>query len=132
MGDTDLGSPRDDEFAQQINIKSFKRHPKHRFSRRYYDIALIELESKATFNEGICPACLWLETDTPREEMSAIGFGATGAAEDLSPILQKVRLKAINKTQCSKQLPISGRSLPDGLLKEQFCASSTNMDTCEV
>ncbi|XP_055626029.1 uncharacterized protein LOC129768411 [Toxorhynchites rutilus septentrionalis] len=131
LGDTNLGSPEDDQYAQQIKIKSLKRHPKYRFSRKYYDIALIELESKAKFNEGICPACLWLENDAPREELSAIGFGVTGFAGSLSPTLQKVRLNEIDNTECLKQLPIGGRTLPDGLVKEQFCANSATMDTCE-
>ncbi|XP_055636425.1 serine protease 53-like [Toxorhynchites rutilus septentrionalis] len=131
LGDTNLGSPEDDQYAQQIKIKSLKRHPEYRFTRKYYDIALIELESEAKFNDGICPACLWLESDVPRQELTAIGFGVTGFAESPSPTLQKVRLNETDTIECSIQLPISNRTLPYGLVKEQFCANSATMDTCE-
>ncbi|XP_058818516.1 serine protease snake-like [Topomyia yanbarensis] len=49
LGDVDLQSSEDDEYAQQVNISRFIRHPKHRFSAKYYDIALIQLEQEVKF-----------------------------------------------------------------------------------
>lgn len=46
LGDVDLGSESDDRFAQQFGIRRFIRHPGHRFSAKYNDIALIELDGE--------------------------------------------------------------------------------------
>ncbi|XP_055530902.1 serine protease 53-like [Wyeomyia smithii] len=131
LGDTDLNSAADDDLAQQIKIRNFKKHPQYRPSRKYFDIALIELEHPAENSEAVCEACLWLEKETPSEILSAIGFGALGFGENLSPTLQKVKLATINHTECIPRIPTSTRALPNGLLKEQFCAGSETMDTCE-
>lgn len=132
LGDTNLGSTEDDEFAQQIKIRTFKKHPKYRPSRKYYDIALIELDEDVVFNEAVCPACLWLEESLPLDKMDAMGFGITEVGENLSTTLQKVQLSAIGKVECVERLPLVKRALPNGLVEEQFCAGSENMDTCEV
>ncbi|XP_055606254.1 ovochymase-2-like [Uranotaenia lowii] len=131
LGDTDLSSAKDDQFAQQIAIRQIRMHPQYVPSKKYFDIALIELESEATFDEAVCPACLWMTPDLPPETLSAVGFGALGFGEQSSPTLQKVRLSVINTTECLSRLPTNRRSLPRGLVEEQFCAASSTMDTCE-
>lgn len=115
-----------------MRIKALKRHPQYRFSRKYYDIALIELEEEVKFNEAICPACLWLEENAPTEQMNAVGFGVTGFGEELSPTLQKVNLAELDKDDCLRRLPKNSRALPEGLVQSQFCAASDHQDTCEV
>ncbi|KFB37771.1 AGAP011427-PA-like protein [Anopheles sinensis] len=131
IGDTDLGSPEDDKFAQQISIARFIKHPQYRASKSYFDVALIELQSPATFSDAVCSACLWREDDVPRERMDAIGFGATGFGEALSPTLQRVELDAIDLNNCTSRITINRRQMPDGFRKDQFCAASSTMDTCE-
>ncbi|XP_058126490.1 uncharacterized protein LOC131285613 [Anopheles ziemanni] len=131
IGDTDLGSPEDDNFAQQIKIARFIKHPQYRVSKAYFDVALIELQRQATFSDAVCKACLWREDDVPRERMDAIGFGATGFGEALSPTLQRVELDAIDRSNCTSRITINRRRMPDGFRKDQFCAASSNMDTCE-
>ncbi|XP_053687917.1 polyserase-2-like [Sabethes cyaneus] len=131
LGDTDLNSSVDDEFAQQIKIRRFQKHPQYRPSKKYFDIALIELERPAESSEAVCSACLWLEKDVPPEILSAVGFGALGFGEKLSPTLQKVKLATFNNSECIHRIPLSTRTLPKGLLAEQFCAGSETMDTCE-
>lgn len=132
LGDTNLADVADDITAQQISIRSFRKHPEYRPSRKYFDIALIELEAEAKFNYATCPACIWLDKDTPLEPMQAIGFGATGFGESLSPTLQKATLSLIDKNNCSETLPVSNRQQPNGFVDEQFCAGNDHMDTCEV
>lgn len=127
-----MADVEDDQSAQQINIRAFKKHPRYLPSRKYHDIAVIELESEARFDNATCSACLWLEEEVPPEEMEAIGFGVAGFSESPSPTLRKVKLSAIDKTSCVERLPISRRSLPDGFIGEQFCAGNDHMDTCEV
>ncbi|XP_053685934.1 serine protease snake-like [Sabethes cyaneus] len=131
LGDIDLSSRADNEFAQQIKIRRFKQHPRYRPSKKYFDIALIELERPAKSSEAVCHACLWLEKDVPPEILSAVGFGALGFAAKLSSTLQKAKLTTVNNSECMHRLFLDTRSLPKGLLKEQFCAGSETMDTCE-
>ncbi|XP_055527864.1 serine protease snake-like [Wyeomyia smithii] len=131
LGDTDLNSATDDDLAQQIKIRKFKKHPQYRPSRKYFDIALIELENPAENSEAVCSACLWLEKTVPSEIFSVIGFGTLGFGENLSPTLQKVKLAIMNHTECIHRIHTGTRALPNGLLEEQFCAGGETMDTCE-
>uniref|UniRef100_A0A182MXY8 Peptidase S1 domain-containing protein n=1 Tax=Anopheles dirus TaxID=7168 RepID=A0A182MXY8_9DIPT len=130
-GDTDLGSTEDDEFAQQIAIARIVRHPQHRASRKYFDVALIELQNEAEFTSAVCPACLWQEKQLPDGSMDAIGFGATGFGEALSPTLQRVVLNHVAQSECRKRITVSRREMPEGFRTDQFCAAGNNMDTCE-
>uniref|UniRef100_A0A182FUT6 Peptidase S1 domain-containing protein n=1 Tax=Anopheles albimanus TaxID=7167 RepID=A0A182FUT6_ANOAL len=129
LGDTDFVGAVNDSLAQQIGIRRFTEHPQYRGSRSYFDIALIELMEPAKFNAAICPACLWREPDLPTEPMDAIGFGATGFGEDLSPTLQRVQLGKIDSNDCYERIG-PRKSIPDGLRDDQFCAAGQNMDTC--
>lgn len=43
FGDLDIFGPDGDEYAQQLGIAEIIRHPEHRFSAYYNDIALIKL-----------------------------------------------------------------------------------------
>ena len=44
MGDLNLYSSDDDQFAQQYTIAQIIRHPDHTFKFRYNDLALMKLE----------------------------------------------------------------------------------------
>ncbi|XP_050080491.1 transmembrane protease serine 9-like [Anopheles maculipalpis] len=131
LGDTDLGSTDDDEIAQQIKIARIIKHPQYRASRKYYDIALIELQERAWINGAISLACLWREPEAPTDVLEAVGFGALGFGEMLSPTLQKVQLRALDRTSCGERIPMNRRQMPEGLRADQLCASSDTMDTCE-
>ncbi|EAU76267.1 AGAP011429-PA, partial [Anopheles gambiae str. PEST] len=96
LGDTDLASTDDDESAQQIPIARFIKHPQYRESRKYYDIAVVELEKNVIPNSAICVACVWRELEAPGDLLDAVGFGALGFGEKLSPTLQKVKLQALD------------------------------------
>ncbi|XP_050093052.1 uncharacterized protein LOC126576027 [Anopheles aquasalis] len=131
IGDTDLGSKVDDEFAQQIAILGITVHPKYRGSRKYFDVALIELETRCKFSEAVCPACLWREGQLPEERMQAVGFGVTGFGEARSPTLQLVKLDRVERSVCAERILLNRRQMPDGFRNDQFCASGDGMDTCE-
>lgn len=131
VGLTEEGRSHDHPLSRVINIKSFKTHPEFRFSKKYYDIALVELEREVKLGETICTACLWLEDNVPEEPMSAIGFVSQGFGPNYDPILRNITLKEISGQECGEILPLSGRTLPEGLVKEQFCAGSDDQDTCE-
>ncbi|XP_049545571.1 transmembrane protease serine 9-like [Anopheles darlingi] len=131
IGDTDLGSLADDEFAQQFPILGITVHPKYRGSRKYFDVALIELAQRSKFSEAVCPACLWREEELPEERMQAIGFGVTGFGEARSPTLQLVKLDKVEPSVCAERIFLNRRQMPDGFRNDQFCASGNGMDTCE-
>uniref|UniRef100_A0A182XDB3 Peptidase S1 domain-containing protein n=1 Tax=Anopheles quadriannulatus TaxID=34691 RepID=A0A182XDB3_ANOQN len=131
LADTDLASTSDDEFAQQIPIARIIKHPQYRWSRKYYDIAVVELEEYVKPNKAICVACLWREPNVPGDLMDVVGFGALGFGERLSSTLQKIQLQALDETICAKRLPAMRREMPEGLRDDQLCAHSATMDTCE-
>nr|XP_040235805.2 acrosin-like [Anopheles coluzzii] len=131
LADTDLASTSDDEFAQQIPIARIIKHPQYQWSRKYYDIAVVELEEYVKPNKAICVACLWREPNVPGDLMDAVGFGALGFGERLSSTLQKIKLQALDETICAKRLPAMRREMPEGLRDDQLCAHSATMDTCE-
>nr|XP_049464440.1 serine protease 53-like [Anopheles coluzzii] len=131
LGDTDLASTDDDESAQQIPIARFIKHPQYRESRKYYDIAVVELEKNVIPNSAICVACVWRELEAPGDLLDAVGFGALGFGEKLSPTLQKVKLQALDASICADRLPTNRRQMPEGLRDDQLCAHSETMDTCE-
>lgn len=48
LGDINLYDDSDDQYAQQLKIVEIVRHPEHRFSSRYHDLALLRLEKNVT------------------------------------------------------------------------------------
>ncbi|XP_058830824.1 ovochymase-2-like isoform X2 [Topomyia yanbarensis] len=129
FGDTDLASSDNDFEAQQVSIERIKRHPLHKFSRSYHDIALIELAHEVRLSEFVCPACLWLESDLPSDPLRIVGFGETEHAGGLSSTLQGGRVSLMASDSCREKI-MSDRRLSDGLTDSQFCASHREMDTC--
>uniref|UniRef100_A0A182ILQ1 Peptidase S1 domain-containing protein n=1 Tax=Anopheles atroparvus TaxID=41427 RepID=A0A182ILQ1_ANOAO len=117
------------QFAQELGIESFKRHPQHEFRYEYHDIAIITLDRVATLTSGVLPGCLWTGSRIPFRRMEATGFGQTRFAGDRTPILLKVELTPVNNTACSRFYPASRRSR-QGLIEQQMCAGDIRMDTC--
>jgi secreted trypsin-like serine protease len=62
--------------AQIINVASITSHPQYKSSEKYYDIALIKLETSISFDEHVRPACLATGSES-RNKVIAIGFGKT-------------------------------------------------------
>nr|XP_029713302.1 serine protease 53-like [Aedes albopictus] len=129
-GDSDLGNNENDHLAVQRTILRIVRHPLHRHSRSYHDIALIELENDLTFNVHVSSACLWLESYVPSEPLQIVGFGETKLAHGPSMTLQKGQVSYQSTDVCDEALT-SRRRIPNGLLESQFCASHDTMDTCQ-
>lgn len=130
VGDVNLASDEDDEYSQQINIARFIRHPQHRFSSKYDDIALIELEEEVNLTVAVCPACIWHDAYLPYDTFDVAGFGATGYVEKGSPQLLKAYLRMENREKCSEDF-VATRGLPNGISEKQLCASNIGMDTCQ-
>uniref|UniRef100_A0A182PJK4 Peptidase S1 domain-containing protein n=1 Tax=Anopheles epiroticus TaxID=199890 RepID=A0A182PJK4_9DIPT len=130
MGDLNIYSDEDDEFPQQLRIIKIIRHRQHRFSAKYYDVALMQLEKNITVHETVAPACLWLEDEVRFPKLYAAGWGRTGFGEDKTNILLKVDLTPMNNTECSRFYTSSERGLRNGLHAHHLCAGDPKMDTC--
>uniref|UniRef100_A0A1Q3FJF4 Putative trypsin-like serine protease n=1 Tax=Culex tarsalis TaxID=7177 RepID=A0A1Q3FJF4_CULTA len=131
LGDLNLYSADDDQYAQQFRIAAIVRHPEHRFASSYHDIALLKLDRNVTLDETVVPACLWTDEEVRFRELIATGWGSTGFAEEHTPNLLKVLLKPMDTAQCSLFYPVS-KKLRWGLLQSQhLCAVDEQMDTCE-
>ncbi|XP_065086010.1 serine protease 55-like [Ochlerotatus camptorhynchus] len=130
LADVDLRFIEKGSRAQQVKIRSIRMHPQYRPSKKYFDIALFELETEPWFENLVCASCFWLEEDVPPEEMVAIGFGAEQYGEGPSQILQKVSLSVIDRKNCAGRLPVGIRALSRGLVDAQFCAGGDNKDAC--
>uniref|UniRef100_A0A182VUH4 Peptidase S1 domain-containing protein n=1 Tax=Anopheles minimus TaxID=112268 RepID=A0A182VUH4_9DIPT len=131
LGDVNLASSIDDEYAQQYEILRIVRHPEHRFSKKYFDLALVELDGIVRLTPGVCPACLWINRNVlPAEYFQAAGFGATSFGGGPVPNLLKTTLRATNTTQCSESFK-NTRGLSEGIAHDQMCASMLAADTCQ-
>ncbi|XP_058066844.1 transmembrane protease serine 9 [Anopheles bellator] len=130
MGDLNLYSAEDDAHAQQLRIVKVIRHPQHRFSGKYYDIALMQLERNVTIHETVAPSCLWLDDEVRFKVLESAGWGQTGFGEDQTPILLKVTLNPLSNSQCTHHYTSSIRGLQAGLDRHHICAGDTKMDTC--
>uniref|UniRef100_A0AAG5CU23 Peptidase S1 domain-containing protein n=1 Tax=Anopheles atroparvus TaxID=41427 RepID=A0AAG5CU23_ANOAO len=131
LGDTNLATAEDDTTAQQFKIVSFTVHEKFKKNRKYYDIALIELDREAKFTSAVCPICLW-PLDNLSEysgSLRAVGFGSTTYDSGMSPTLQKVSLNYFDSDSCNNELPKDKR-LRYGLTSDQFCTKTPYKDAC--
>uniref|UniRef100_A0A182Q8N9 Peptidase S1 domain-containing protein n=1 Tax=Anopheles farauti TaxID=69004 RepID=A0A182Q8N9_9DIPT len=85
LGDINLYDTSDDQFAQQLKIVEIIRHPEHRFSSRYHDLALLRLEKYVTVHDTVSPGCLWNDEEIPFRTLEATGWGATGFEWSFKP-----------------------------------------------
>lgn len=130
LGDIDLYNDTDDQYAQQLKIVEIIRHPEHRFSSRYHDLALLRLEKNVILHDTVAPGCLWNDEEIPFPSMEATGWGATGFGQDSTPILLKVSLSVVKKAECDQQYRVGDRGLKQGLQNYHLCAGDIKMDTC--
>ncbi|XP_052866526.1 uncharacterized protein LOC128272702 [Anopheles cruzii] len=130
LGDINLYNDTDDQYAQQLKIVEIVRHPEHRFSTRYHDLALLRLERNVRLHDTVAPACLWDDEEIPFPSMEATGWGATGFGQKSTPILLKVSLGLVKKAECDRYYRVGDRGLKQGLQNYQLCAGDVKMDTC--
>uniref|UniRef100_A0AAG5DLG2 Peptidase S1 domain-containing protein n=1 Tax=Anopheles atroparvus TaxID=41427 RepID=A0AAG5DLG2_ANOAO len=130
MGDLNIYSDEDDEFPQQRKIVNIIRHPQHRFSARYYDVALMKLDTNIVVHETVAPACLWLDDEVRFPKLFSAGWGRTGFGEGKTNVLLKVDLTPMSNGNCSRFYRTGDRGLRTGLHEHHLCAGDEKMDTC--
>ncbi|XP_058122279.1 uncharacterized protein LOC131293073 [Anopheles ziemanni] len=131
FGDLNLHNETDDQFVQQYNIVKIIRHPEHRFSAKYHDIALLMLEKNIELHGTVVPACLWDDEEVRFTTLESAGWGATGYGESQTPKLLKVSLHPVEKSVCDRHYRVGDRGLKQGLQDYQLCAGDAKMDTCQ-
>lgn len=130
---TDETSTNRQDFQVSFSIS----HPDYAPPSKYHDIALVEMDREATFNEFVKPACLHRTPNlTPyrTNSLHVSGWGTTEFGGRTSDILQYVILDLFSQQECN-QLYKRGRALPDGIKYEhQLCAGSRkniSQDACQ-
>lgn len=77
LGDINLKSSADDVEVQMFNVVRRIAHPDYRASKKYHDIALLQLDKDVLFDSFVKPACLHMQHAVPDETPVATGWGRT-------------------------------------------------------
>lgn len=136
LGEHDLSNGKSDR-PFQIEIAEKIPHPRFKSSARYYDIALVRMSIRITFNQFMRPACLPETYNTVVHNAIASGWGRTDYSGSTSQVLMKVVLELFTEDECNATYLDASRTtqLRFGILTEQqFCAGShtEKTDTCQV
>ncbi|XP_058169284.1 serine protease snake-like [Anopheles ziemanni] len=116
----------------EIPIDGIRKHPEHRHSASYHDIALIRLNNSATLSKHIRPACLWDSDHRNTTTVIATGFGREDFTGKPSTVLRKVQLVEYPIEDCAKKFRFA-RRFRDGIIDGQMCVGSIGSnitDTC--
>ncbi|CAK1542038.1 unnamed protein product [Leptosia nina] len=134
LGARDIQGSTKFEKSVDIRIKNFISHPSRNVLTKYYDIALVELDSSITFSQLIQPACLEGKFYTSRHNVTVTGWGVTDTNTfALSSRLQAGDVDIIDSQYCDLLL----RAFHDrkwwGLMDHQMCAGKIEggVDTCQ-
>lgn len=110
-------------------------YPDYKSYSFYYDIGLIRLQTRLTFNDFVRPACLDTEALLyEKEKVMATGWGQRGYSQSTSKLLLKVGLEIFSNNECN-EIYDKDITLRDGIIDSfQICAGSiaNSGDTCEV
>lgn len=136
LGEHDLSNDKIDR-PLRVEIAEKIPHPEFKRSAKYFDIALIRMAIRVTFNPYRRPACLPYGYGTGTEKAIASGWGRTDFRGSSSQVLQKVVLELFTDVECNTTYLDAARTtqLRHGILPaQQFCAGShtEKKDTCQV
>ncbi|XP_072938100.1 trypsin-7-like [Epargyreus clarus] len=121
------------KLPNDATIKRIVTHPQYRSPRKYYDIALIELEKEIDFQWILHPSCLHTSFDVP-DMVSVTGWGVTDLVTSrTSPTLQVAQLNVIESTTCDTLLNLKHNRHWEGVAQHQVCAGhlAGGIDACQ-
>ncbi|XP_030382081.1 serine protease snake [Scaptodrosophila lebanonensis] len=129
LGEVDYNSTTDEAQPEDFEVVNYLLHPSYNDDEEeshQNDIALIELDRNATFNEFIAPACLPSGPGNDHFQLTAAGWGSTKDGGQASSHLLKVTLERFTDEQCRQRIE---QKIDD---RTQFCAGSSTReaDTC--
>lgn len=136
LGEHDLAND-DRDRPLQVDIANIVPHPNYNRRYKYYDIALIRMALRVSFNRYMRPACLPESYNTNKEHILASGWGKTYFNQGAAQVLMKVVLEVFTEPECNSSYVNEKRlsQLNQGILPDQqFCAGSHReiKDTCGV
>ncbi|CAH0712890.1 unnamed protein product, partial [Brenthis ino] len=111
-------------------------HPSYSAPKKYFDIALMEIEERSYFSSNVQPACLWGQFDTSELGTSATltGWGVVETAtRRTSVVLQAAVVDIINSEKCNNLLRSACNRHWCGVLEHQICAGKLagGVDACQ-
>ena len=118
------------------NIIKIITHPQYAAPKKYFDIALMELENAVSFDKYIQPACLWDKFDVSGlgKQATLTGWGVieTGG-RTTSPELQAAVVDVIDSQLCDQLLRGSCNRHWCGVQDHQICAGKLagGVDACQ-
>ncbi|KFB42148.1 hypothetical protein ZHAS_00009812 [Anopheles sinensis] len=116
----------------EIPIDGIRKHPHHRNSASYHDIALIRLKTPVKLSKHIRPACLWDSEHRNTTTVIATGFGLEDFTGKPSTVLRKVQLVEYPVEDCAEKFKFL-RRFRHGINDGQMCVGSIGdniTDTC--
>ncbi|XP_053611401.1 serine protease snake-like [Plodia interpunctella] len=123
--------PRIDAMITRIIV-----HPQYKPPKKYFDIALIELDHAVTFSKYVQPACLWNKPSTTELGTQAVGTGwgviESGSLE-ISPELQEITVDILENDFCDRLLMNNQNRNWRGFMDHQLCAGvlAGGVDSCQ-
>ncbi|CAG9130137.1 unnamed protein product [Plutella xylostella] len=138
LGDNNIYEKTSDDEETAIDVKIIRIivHPNYAAPKKYYDIALMELEKEVAFSTVIRPACLWNDEDTNKlpHQPTVTGWGVVDSAtKTVSPTLQVAKLSVIDRETCDKLLKKTCNRNFCGTEEHQLCGGNLTggVDTCQ-
>ncbi|KAJ0174980.1 hypothetical protein K1T71_009121 [Dendrolimus kikuchii] len=119
-----------------VGIINIIRHEQYDPIRKYFDIALMQLEYSLQFSKNLQPACLWTDINSSSRIRKAVGTGwgvTSPNSQNQALNLQAGELDIIDVNTCNNLLSSSFGSQFDGVADHQLCAGklSGGVDACQ-
>lgn len=137
LGVTDLVE-MDKSQLQKLSIAKITKHPLHKWSFNYHDIAVLELNRKVNFTPYVKPACLMtkpISDERATSRLVVLGWGGIDIDGTLSSKLLKAdKLDFVANNECAKSYLHATAKMPEGLDEGMICVRDLNVtrkaDTC--
>ncbi|XP_063830280.1 prostasin-like [Ostrinia nubilalis] len=117
-------------------IKRIIEHPNYKAPKKYYDIALMELQNQVQFDNYVQPACLWSGESSPLigQKATLTGWGVVETvSRTTAPDLQAAVVDVFESELCDKLLKPSCNRHWCGMQDHQLCAGKLagGVDACQ-
>ncbi|XP_049871791.1 serine protease snake-like [Pectinophora gossypiella] len=129
-----LGQTSWDRLPADRLITKIIVHPKYASPKKYFDLALFELNIEITFTSFVQPACLWNGGVEQSKHTTITGWGDTAEGSHKgAPFLQVASVGIVDFETCDSLLKRFCNRLWCGLQDHQFCAGqlSGGVDSCQ-
>ncbi|XP_041980804.1 serine protease snake-like [Aricia agestis] len=137
-----LGDKNILDFPPRLNAQIFDKkilriinYPLYKSPKKYYDIALIELEEPVFFTKYMMPACLWTNPSTTNIGKATLtGWGVIETVnKTTSPELQAAVVDVLDSSVCDELLKNHCNRHWCGMQEHQVCAGKLagGVDACQ-